>query len=296
MRPRSLALIFLLLPVSCIALRAEDWYVDNVGGVDSLASYRLGQNLRTIQFALSLASPGDRIILKKNQIPYREEISVSGAATFGLSRLPIELLGNGAVLEGAEKIPDTQWEYVGDGVFRYLPRLVSYQVLFLDGKPARKQISTGAGPASLQPLEWTQYEGWIYFRTEPGKAPFQYPTLSCCARAVGITLYQTRNVRISDLVVQGFQLDGINAADLAENVQVVGCTFRGNGRSGVCAGGVSQLGLQGCLIGDNGHSQVRCEGLAQLGIESCDVIEQEGTRSIDHQGGRIVRDGQSFRQ
>ena len=87
-----------------------------------------------------------------------------------------------------------------------------------------------------------------------------------------------------------------SAPDLVVNAQVHGCTLRGNGRSGVSVGGVSQLSINGCLVGDNGHSQLRSEGQGKLTIENCDVIEQEGRLSIDHQGGLVERDGKSIRR
>jgi hypothetical protein len=295
MPTRFLAAILLSISIAAPALRGDDWVVDNVAGVDSLENQRSGRAFKTIQFALRVARPGDRIVLQKSDQPYREEISFTGAAASGFLQKPLTLVGNGATLEGAEPIPPERWEAVEDDVFRYLPRLISHQRLFIDHRPAKKVNSVPGFRADLQPLEWTQFEGWIYFRTEANKAPFQYD-LSCCARTTGLTIYQARHIVIHDLVIQGFQLDGVNAYDLAENIQIHGCTLRGNGRSGVSNGGTSQVLLSGCLVGDNGHSQVRAEGVSKLTIENCDIIEQEGILPIDHQGGLIVKDGQSIRK
>jgi hypothetical protein len=64
---------------------------------------------------------------------------------------------------------------------------------------------------------------------------------------------------VVDLVVQGFQLDGVQAKD------VLGCTLhalttRGNGRSGIAVTGASRVAIEGCLVGDNGLAQLLTEG------------------------------------
>ena len=57
---------------------------------------------------------------------------------------------------------------------------------------------------------------------------------------------------ISDLTVQGFQLDGINALNDARNVRLAGVTCRGNGRYGLAVGGASQVEIDSCLLENNG--------------------------------------------
>ncbi|MEX0713437.1 MAG: hypothetical protein WD278_13865 [Pirellulales bacterium] len=46
----------------------------------------------------------------------------------------------------------------------------------------------------------------------------------------GITLYHMHDVAVVDLIVQGFQLDGINAHDGVRSCYLSGITCRGNGR------------------------------------------------------------------
>ena len=58
---------------------------------------------------------------------------------------------------------------------------------------------------------------------------------------MGITLYEVRNVVIRDLIVQGFQLDGINAHDGVFDALLKKVTCRGNARSGICVGGASRV-------------------------------------------------------
>lgn len=294
MTARLATMWFFGLFATLSTVRADDWFVDNISGNDRSSGMVEAQPLKTIQAALLRAHPGDRIILKKSAEPYREQISITGPNNSGLPGRPLEIVGNGAVLEGADPIRGTSWEVLGDDLFQYRPPQLSHQLLFLDGKPLEKFPGPAAELPALQPLQWTQRDGWIVFRTEPGKAPYQY-NLSCCRRTVGITLFQVHDVLIADLTVQGFQFDGVNAHDLTSEATVHSCVLRGNGRSGASAGGASKVTLASCLIGDNGQSQVRSEGYCRLTIDSCDILEQDGRIPLDFQGGAIFRDGKTIR-
>ncbi len=294
MAARWTTIWFFALFASVSPLVADDWYVDNISGNDRTNEPGETQPFKTIQAALLRANPGDRIILRKSLEPYREQISITGPNNSGMRGRPLEIVGNGATLEGAEPIRGTSWEVLGDDLFQYRPPRLSHQLLFLEGRPLDRVHSPPGELPQLQPLQWTQRDGWIVFRTEPGKAPYQYD-LSCCRRTVGITLYQAHDVLISNLVIQGFQIDGINAADLVDQAVIDGCVIRGNGRSGISVGGASRVSLISCLIGDNGQAQVRSEGFCQLVIDSCDIIEQAGRIPVDNQGGIVVRDGKTIR-
>ena len=95
----------------------------------------------------------------------------------------------------------------------------------------------------------------MYFRTEPNRLPQSYD-LSYTARQVGITLYEVRHVIVRDLVIQGFQLDGVNAHDGVRDTALVGLNCRGNVRSGISIGGASRVRLDSCLVGNNGAAQL----------------------------------------
>lgn len=287
---------FLLAVLACVSpVRSDDWFVDNVSGTDRAVGNVEDQPLRTIQAALDRAGPGDRIILKKSGQPYREQLSICGARNSGLEGRPLEIVGNGATLEGADLIRGTIWEAIGEDRFQVRPNRLSHQLLYLNGRPLEKVACGPNGELpDLKPLQWTQRDGWIIVRTEPGKAPYQYE-FSCCRRSVGITVYQAHDVLIRDLVIQGFQFDGVNVHDLSQDIAVEGCVLRGNGRSGLSIGGASRANAASCLVGDNGQAQIRTEGFCQLAIDSCDIIQQEGRIPIDRQGGKILRDGDSLR-
>lgn len=292
MSVRSIVAALLLLGVPA-TLVARDIYVDNVTGDDrrdGSAPVSAGDQAgpcRTIRRALQLARNGDRIVLANTGEPYRESITLQAARHSGIANRPFQLDGSGAMLDGTEPVPRDRWEYVHDDIYRFRPSRMSFQILYLDGRPARRHpvIQRDQLPA-LKPLEWCLFEGHIYFRVEPGKMPRQYD-LSHTALPVGITLYEVRHVIIRDLVVQGFQLDGINAHDGVTDTRLEGLTCRGNGRSGISIGGASQVTITACLVGDNGAAQVRTEGFSHTSIANCDLIENTAP-AVVREGGLIT--------
>jgi hypothetical protein len=270
----------LIVLVGATAAAARDWYVDNVAGDDTKSGAMASTTgisdgpVRTIAKALRHADRLDRIILANTGEPYRESISLVGRHS-GIEGHPFTIVGNGAILDGQLPVPDEAWEFHRDDVFTFQPRRLSAaQQLFMEGKPLVK----GPGPTAdsrLPPLgemQWRYFGERIQFRPEKNRLPQSYG-LSYAATPVGITLYQVINVRIEDLIVQGYQLDGINAHDSAFGVQLVGITARGNGRSGISIGGASQVTLEGCLVGNNGLAQVRTEGWSHTQIINCTLLD-----------------------
>ena len=101
-------------------------------------------------------------------------------------------------------------------------------------------------------------------------------------------IYEVRHVDVSDLVIQGFRRDGVNAHDSAFHTTLLGLTCRGNGRSGVSVGGASRVKVIGCLVGNNGRAQVRTEGFSRTEIVNCDLIDAEHAPATVRQGGQLT--------
>jgi hypothetical protein len=101
-------------------------------------------------------------------------------------------------------------------------------------------------------------------------------------------MYEVRMVVVRDLVIQGFQLDGVNAHDGVFNGTLQGLNCRGNGRSGISVGGASRVRIESCLVGNNGAAQVRTEGYSRTHLVGCDVL--------DNTAPRIVQDGGSIQE
>jgi hypothetical protein len=286
------ATILVWLAVSASA-SARDIYVNNVAGDDrfsGVAAATQGARIgpcRTIVHALELAAKGDRIILAATGEPYRESITLQAGRHSGFGDRPFEIVGGGATLLGTAPVPEAAWKHVGREVFRFAPPRKSSQLLFLDGKPADR---VPVGPADLnlpdlKPRQWCLFQGDMYFRTESGRMPGNYP-LEYCALPVGITLYEVRQVVIRDLIVQGFQQDGINAHDSVFDAWLTSVTCRGNARSGISVGGASRVLISECLLGGNGEAQLRTEGHSHTRVVNSRLLDTTAP-AIQSQGGSV---------
>jgi len=293
----AILLAAVVLSASAAAAWGRDIYVNNrIGRDEAYGSSpeihgQFAAPLRTINRALQVCRRGDRIILAQTEEPYRETLSLSAGRHWGTTRYPLVIEGNGAILDGSAPVPPTEWEAAGKTLFRFRPRYLAHQQLLLDGKPAVRKMPDPARPGEidLEPLEWMLTEGYIYFRPEKDRLPRSY-NLEYAKRLTGITLYHVRHVRIEDLVVQGFALDGINAHDGCVAWRLRDVTTRGNGRSGMSIGGASRLVATECLSGDNGLTQVRTEGYCDARFRDCDLLQNTGPAYEIH-GGRLYIDG-----
>jgi hypothetical protein len=295
MRLASLLLLFLGTCFwMCPAAGALDLYVNNQHGSDlhdGLSEMHLGGRqgpFRTIERALRAASNGDRLIIANTGTAYRESLTLQADRHSGVTARPFVVVGNGAVLDGSMPVPLEAWEVYEAGVYRFRAERKSSHNLFLDGKPVsrRRAPPLADSPPQLDEMQWCLFEGHVYFRPQPGKSPWAYQ-LTHTALPVGLTLYEVRHVIIQDLIVQGFQLDGINAHDGAVDVELVGLTCRGNGRSGMSIGGASRVTIEACLVGDNGEAQIRTEGFCRARLVNCDLIDHPAAPALDQQGGQV---------
>lgn len=288
---RSITILSFVIALTQSGL-AADIYVNNVSGDDRLngsvpTTRTQGSGpLRTIATALKIAQKGDRVILENTGEPYRESITLQGARNSGYETRPFELVGNGAIIDGSVPVPSRAWRHVKGELFRFQPRLTSFQQFFLDDLPVdRLNVSTDQPLPTLKPLQWCLYEREIYFRTEPGRLPQEY-NLTYADQRVGITLYEVRHIVISNLIVQGCQIDGINAHDGVFNATIVDTICRGNGRSGISVGGASRVRIEKCAIGDNGKAQVRTEGYCKTWLLDCNLIDNTAPK-LKRDGGQV---------
>jgi hypothetical protein len=291
------ATILLLLIVASTAA-ARNLYVNNVSGddlFDGLSPQREGPGRgpnQTIWRALRSTHPGDRIVLAKTEEPYRESISLVGSKHSGhaLRRFVIE--GSGAVLDGSRPVPYDAWQFVSGDIFRFQPERMDFQQLFHEGVPLvrRPYSPLHYRKLELEPREWALAGGWVYFCVEKGKIPQEYH-LGYAALQTGVTVYKVEGVEINNLVVQGFQLDGINLNDAIGPTVIAGVTSRGNGRSGITVTGVSHVDLQGCLLGDNGQCQLLVQEFGEANLSNCDVVDNTGPKWEVKNGAKLLIDG-----
>jgi hypothetical protein len=322
--PWILILTIVAVLACASSLLARDIHVDNLGGDDRnsggspQSSGTGGGPCRTIGRALQLATVGDRIVLANTGEPYRECITLQAARHSGSPERPFVLQGNGATLEGAASVHPDGWQHAGDSVFYFQPARTSFQQLFLDGVPLpRVPVDNNElRLPTLPPFHWCLFERQIYvslqqptpeqlkaveeardermlalYKQEQWRYLPQQYDFSFAGHPVGITLYQVRNVVVSDLIVQGYQLDGVNAHDGNLNVSLINIKGRGNGRSGISVGGSSQVRIAESILGDNGAAQVRAEGYSLVEILASDLYAASAPALVREDHSRVSIDG-----
>ena len=277
---------------------ARNLYVNNLLGDDAFAGEREqpasgAGPVRSINRALRLVLPSDRVVIANTGQPYREQLSISGRCLRGSERNPLVITSDGAVLDGSVIAETGAWRHLQDDVFLLRPRRLAFQQLFRDGKPLDRVrlVSHLDAPQALKPLEWSLVGGALLFRAEENRLPRSYG-LRHAGLQTGVTLHNTRHVVIEGLVIQGFQQDGVNAHELVRDCVLRNVQCRANGRSGLCAGGVSRLRAEGCNLYDNGEVQARASGLATLDLVGCDIQQSDDAPATQMQGGKILIDGQ----
>lgn len=291
-------LFFLFLVVGAVfsEVSARDIFVDNVRGNDEYTGWYTSllpdENgpVRTISRALKLAQAGDRIVLAKNEEPYRESVTFIGKNHSGAYGKPFILEGNGAVLDGSELISPDSWHYFRDGMFYFRPKYLAYQNLFLNGKPlTRMSIPDDEIPVvKLEPMQWCLYEGHIIFKPEKERMPDEYP-LACTSLRCGISLVFVKDVEIRNLTAQGYQNDGIAATNSATNVYLSNVTLRGNARAGVFVGGACTLWVINSTVGNNNAAQLLTENYSRTYILKSDLIANTAPGWVDR-GGTVTLD------
>lgn len=298
-------LIFILTLCLSSHIHARDWYVDNVGGDDrwdGKMNRRQGEiqgPLRKIQTALHRATSGDRIVLIKNDEPYRECISLVGNRHSGTVFQPFILEGNSAILDGSQPTGEFDWQPLGGDLYRLPLSESATQLLFLDGIPALRAPTRGPlrQETDLPPRSWRLETGALVFRAERNRLPIDDKP-SIAKHPAGITLYKVNDVIVRDVTVQGYQIDGIQAHDagLDDPIVIAGCTARGNGRSGIAVVGASAVAIDGCLVGDNGESQLFVSGPADSSVTNSRLLDNTGPMAAVRGGGVLKIEGQKYKK
>jgi len=292
--------LFVLSIVLWAPAAGREIYVDNVAGDDTFTG-RQDRNtgdragpVRTSAKALRLASSGDVIVLADNDEPYRESFSLVGNRHSGYPQQAFTIAGNGATLDGSVPVPQGAWEHYRGAVFRFRPRQMGPQQLFINDRPAVRVVGgwTSGSPPRLRPLQWCVHEGYIYFCVEPEKLPDNYG-LTYAKLQTGITLYHVQGVTISNLTVQGFRIDGINAQNSARDVYIYEVTARGNGRAGITVGGASKVTIKVGVLGNNGQAQLLTLPHSKTFLRETQMFSNTAPAWVDR-GGSVTADGQSI--
>lgn len=230
---------------------------------------------------MELARSGDRIVLDPHSGPYRESISFVGTEASGSVNMPLILEGCGAVLDGSALVPTDIWQHYRENIYRFQltmqPANWTFFHLMDHGRPLKKIAveSDARRIPELEPNSWCIFKGFLYFRAGDRQSTVHHSDydLSYSQLLTGISLIQVREVRIHDLTVQGFQLDGISAARSAENVVLDNVTCRANGRSGLAIGGSSSVYVGYSTFQDNHQTQVLARPQSKTTLFECTIPE-----------------------
>lgn len=304
-------LITVVLTLIGFNAEAKTVYVNNTMGDDRFSGERedfdvvLTGPVRTIARATELASQGDTISLADTGVPYQECVSLTNKNASGINAdYPFILEGNGASLDGRVTVDSRQWEhfkeiykpvkdnpseYQGDifrlHVAKYYPNAVCYCMLFVDSMPIQNKTAEPmeSPVGQLNELDAALFEGYLYFRPEKGKTPEDY-NLEITSLRTGITLNHVDHVVIRNLIVQGYQLDGVALANSATNVVIEQCTIRGNARAGMSVGWGSDVQVKRILMCANAFSEVLTLPYCRVKLEKSRLSGDYGKPWVDQSG------------
>lgn len=263
--------LWIICGLCCSATFAEDYYVDNINGRDQNDGLNaeplnaLTGPVKTIRQAMELVRSGDAIHLAHTGVPYYESLSFVGNRLSGVEAIPLRLFGNGATISGLRGLPRQGWQRISADTWQItFNRKGSYRIL-RDGVPLPEFRPEKDADVldSLPPGQWCSYRGSVYYRQdgleEPGLQRFDY-----AADEVGITFYHVEHVRIVDLTVEHFRLDGINAQNICHGISLENVISRENGRAGLAVSGTSTVVMQGGRLEKNGRHAAIITGKGTL--------------------------------
>lgn len=281
-----LSVILLALPFVGVTQTARGAviFVDNLAGDDiadgSSSEPRGGITgpVRTIGRGLRLARGTDLLYIANHGVPYYEQITLAGGRFHGTPGFPFTIIGNGAILDGSDLVPVTAWEQVRGDVWKIKPFRKGHYQLVLDERPVP---GVDVPPTTLRlpdiPTgEWASWKGEMYHQVPANTSPVEMD-YRFANREAGITLYAVQNVRISNLTLRHYRLDGLNAHDRCRNVELINVTATGNGRSGMSIGGSSRVFIRDCDLRGNRKASLRTEELGTANVLNSLLGETEST-------------------
>lgn len=296
-------ILFLFVVSTCLG---RDIYVSRKYGDDRNKGYSgrdtgsMEGPVQTIGRALELAQSGDRIIVDPKCGPYRESITLFGQNKGGTAEHPFIIEGCGAVLDGTETLPKNVWKHYQDDIFCFqmtIPAINwTFFQLFNNEELIERIIVTPDVKRipELKPNSWCLLDGFVYFRCKDKNVSVfdSNNQFSYTGRMSGISLIQVLNVRIHDLTLQGFQLDGISAVNGAQNIVLDNVVCQKNGRSGLAVGGVSSVAAGYCNFKNNRTTQLLALPYSKTILYGC-LISEDGISKTDQNAEVIVQESEN---
>lgn len=280
---RGFLLTTILAVVAATTAHAAEIYVDNVNGSDGndglapeIRTEYTGP-VRTLRRATQLLQRSDTLVIGNTGRAYFEPLFLTGGRLSGFPDYPLTILGNGAMICGVRQLPEAGWESLGSGLWRLtLTRKGYYR--FFQGDAAWPEFQSAASweLSELPEGQWAPRYGQVYFRFPQNEPPTDR-RWTYAAEEQGISLVDVRHVRIVDLQVVGYRVDGINIDNSSQHVSLERVALHHNGRAGLAVGGSAHTRLVNSRISDNGRHSVLVTELAGVDIEGSDLGGVEPT-------------------
>jgi hypothetical protein len=270
----SLAILTALFAATVTA-SARDIHVDNSIGDDryrgqSLQVYGGQGPLRSLQKAVRIAKPGDRIIVNPTNVPFREEVVINGVERENpTADFPVVIEGNGATLDGLVPIDPMLARPLVAGLFQFETDLGpshTSDILFVDGAPAPRGAGRWAnGMPMLQPGEFAPWNGWLCYQVARGDVIDRH-AFAVSRLNVGLTIYRSNHWIVRNLSFRGYRLDGIRIHGPVEGLQFQFCRFLSNGRAGLASYGLADAGISDSEAIGNGKAGIVSRNFARFGL------------------------------
>jgi hypothetical protein len=267
----------ILLTVAGASAFAAEVYVDNVNGSDGYdglspeVSTAYSGPVRSLRRAAELLQRGDALVIRNTGNAYFEPLVLVGGRHSGSPGFPLVIRGNGAMLCGLRQLPADGWESLGGGRWRLtLTRKGYYRFFRGDEAWPEFRSDTNWQLTDLPEGTWAPRHGQVFFRF-PQNEPPANRTWTYAAEEQGLSLVDVRHVRIVDLEVLGYRVDGVNVDNACRDIVIERVSLSHNGRTGLAVGGSSHVKLTGSRVHDNGRHSVLVTELAGVEIEGSDL-------------------------
>jgi hypothetical protein len=255
---------------------ARDIHVDNSTGDDRymgqslFISTGLRGPLRTLQKAVRIAQPGDRIVIRPTGFPFHEEVFVTGVKRPSPTKeFPIVLEGNGAMLDGLVGVDHMFTRDMGGWLYRFetpLGPTHTTDFLFVDGKPAILGVGRGAGGRPMIDAgQFAPWNGWMTYQLAKGDFIDRH-TYAVSRLNVGLTIYRSNHWIVKNLDFRGYRLDGVRLHGPVEGIEFQNCRFLYNGRAGVAAKGLTEAVVSDSESIGNAKSAAVSRNLTKLSL------------------------------
>jgi len=210
-----------------LSLAATDVFVNNQTGSDANDALAADRAAATLDKAMKIAQPGDRLIIANTGKPYFESLFLRGDLGKDGQNFVIE--GNGAVISGLGKLDMSKFELKDNQYYYELGKKASNlnPKLYL----GTQQLPETKDLKNVKPGEFAWTGSGFLFVPADGKSIKDYE-LNASLRDSGVVCNNAKNVTVRNLVAEHNQNDGFNFHGSCYNLIAENIVGRYNGDDG----------------------------------------------------------------